>query len=93
MNRKELIERLQDKLPICTVKQVEDGVKDTFKLMGKVLSSGERIEIRGFGVFTVRYVKPKLARNPKLGTVVEVPAKYRLHFKPGKELRELVNNE
>jgi len=52
------------------------------------LVSGRRIEIRGFGAFKLAYHAPRIARNPKSGKVIKVPAKYVPHFKPGKELRE-----
>lgn len=81
MNRKELIEKLQDKLQFCTHTQVEDGVKSTLQLITNALNSRERVEIRGFGSLTMRNSKLKLARNPKTGTIVEVPAKRKIHFK------------
>ena len=55
------------------------------------LAQGDRIEIRGFGSFTLNYRPPRLGRNPKSGEKVQVPAKYVPHFKPGKELRERVD--
>ena len=55
-------------------------------------SHGERIEVRGFGSFSLHYRKPKMARNPKTGNPVPLPGRYVVHFKPGKELRERVNN-
>ena len=60
--------------------------------MSKSLYSGERIEIRGFGSFSLHYRAPRVGRNPKTGESVELGSKYVPHFKPGKELRELVNS-
>ena len=59
--------------------------------MAQSLSSGERIEIRGFGSFSLHYREPREGRNPKTGDKVELSGKYVPHFKPGKELRERVN--
>ena len=59
--------------------------------MAKALAAGERIEIRGFGSFSLHYRAPRLGRNPKTGEEVELAGKYVPHFKPGKELREQVD--
>ena len=60
--------------------------------MARSLSTGERIEIRGFGSFSLHHHKPRSGRNPKTGKVVVISGKHIPHFKPGKELRERVNN-
>jgi integration host factor subunit beta len=59
--------------------------------MSQALASGERIEIRGFGSFSLHFLPPRMGRNPKTGDSVELNGKYVPHFKPGKELRERVN--
>jgi integration host factor subunit beta len=59
--------------------------------MSDSLASGERIEIRGFGSFSLHYREPRLGRNPKTGDTVDLSGKYVPHFKPGKELRDRVN--
>ena len=59
--------------------------------MSQKLASGERIEIRGFGSFSLHYREPRQGRNPKTGEAVELNGKYVPHFKPGKEMRERVN--
>ncbi|CSD14293.1 Integration host factor beta-subunit [Vibrio cholerae] len=59
--------------------------------MASTLEAGERIEIRGFGSFSLHYREPRVGRNPKTGDKVELEGKYVPHFKPGKELRERVN--
>jgi integration host factor subunit beta len=58
--------------------------------MSEALASGERIEIRGFGSFTLHFRSPRIGRNPKTGESVALPGRYAPHFKPGKELRERV---
>ncbi len=68
------------------------AVKTMLEHMTQVLSSGERIEIRGFGSFSLHYRAPRLGRNPKTGEAVELEGKYVPHFKPGKELRDRVND-
>ncbi|MEH6638243.1 MAG: integration host factor subunit beta [Porticoccaceae bacterium] len=91
MTKSELIERIamnQDQLP---PKDVELAVKMMLDSMTKALTNNQRIEIRGFGSFCLHYRAPRIGRNPKSGTTVELPGKYVPHFKPGKELRERVN--
>ena len=91
MNKSELIERIVDQQKQLSVRDVELAVKTMLEHMTQVLSSGERIEIRGFGSFSLHYRAPRLGRNPKTGEAVELEGKYVPHFKPGKELRERVN--
>ena len=67
------------------------AVKTMIDHMGTTLANGERIEIRGFGSFSLHYRPPRVGRNPKTGDSVELAAKYVPHFKPGKEMRERVN--
>tara|TARA_E500000178_G_scaffold4980_1_gene5173 strand:+ start:13669 stop:13938 length:270 start_codon:yes stop_codon:yes gene_type:complete len=74
-----------------TTKDVELAVKLMIDHMAQSLSSGERIEIRGFGSFSLHYREPRQGRNPKTGDTVDLTGKYVPHFKPGKELRERVN--
>lgn len=91
MTKSDLIERLTSKHFQLTVKNVEDSVKETLQLMIDSLSNGERIEVRGFGSFSLHYRAPRVGRNPKTGDRVELGGKYVPHFKPGKGLRERVN--
>lgn len=70
---------------------MEAAVKSMIEQMSNALSSGERIEIRGFGSFSLHYRPPRVGRNPKTGDSVELASKYVPHFKPGKELRDRVN--
>jgi integration host factor subunit beta len=92
MNKSELIERIVDRQEQLSVRDVELAVKTMLEHMTQVLASGERIEIRGFGSFSVNYRAPRVGRNPKTGETVELEGKYVPHFKPGKELRDRVND-
>lgn len=91
MTKSELIESLVKKQSQLGYRDVELAVKTMLEHMGQTLASGDRIEIRGFGSFSLHYRPPRVGRNPKSGDPVSLPAKYVPHFKPGKELRERVN--
>jgi integration host factor subunit beta len=92
MTKSELIDILSAKQTHLAYKDIELAVKTMLDHMGQALSSGERIEIRGFGSFSLHYRPPRMGRNPKTGEPVPLSGKYAPHFKPGKELRERVNN-
>ena len=92
MTKSELIERIVSRQPQLTPKDVELAVKTLLDQMSESLASGERIEIRGFGSFTLHYRAPRQGRNLKTGEMVELKGKYVPHFKPGKDLREQVND-
>lgn len=91
MTKSELIERIAAKQPQLSIKDIELAVKTVLEHMSQTLASGERIEIRGFGSFSLHYREPRQGRNPKTGDTVELAGKYVPHFKPGKEMRERVN--
>jgi integration host factor subunit beta len=91
MTKSELISRLADRYPQLVTKDAEIAVKTILEAMANSLSKGERIEIRGFGSFSLNYRPPRIGRNPKTGGKVHVPEKYVPHFKAGKELRERVD--
>ena len=91
MTKSELIEILATKNSHLNHKDVELAVKSLLDQMSHALASGQRIEIRGFGSFSLHYRPPRIGRNPKTGESVALAAKYVPHFKPGKELRERVN--
>lgn len=91
MTKSELIERMLIKQPQLSAKDVELAVKTILDHMSQALSTGERIEIRGFGSFSLHYRSPRVGRNPKTGDSVDLTGKYVPHFKPGKELRDQVN--
>ncbi|WP_019622502.1 integration host factor subunit beta [Amphritea japonica] len=92
MTKSELIERLIDQNEQLSIKDVELAVKTMLDHMTESLSEGDRIEIRGFGSFSLHFRAPRVGRNPKTGDSVSLDAKYVPHFKPGKELREQVND-
>ncbi|MEH6470762.1 MAG: integration host factor subunit beta [Halopseudomonas sp.] len=92
MTKSELIERLINRHEHLSVKDVELAVKTMLDHMTDSLSQGERIEIRGFGSFSLHFRAPRVGRNPKTGESVELDAKHVPHFKPGKDLREQVND-
>ena len=92
MTKSELIELIAERQPQLSHKDIELSVKTMIEHMSQVLATGNRIEIRGFGSFSLHYRKPRMGRNPKTGETVQLPGKYVPHFKPGKELRERVNN-
>ncbi|HZH44189.1 MAG TPA: integration host factor subunit beta [Lysobacter sp.] len=90
MTKSELIELLAQRQSHLKGEDVDLAVKALLEMMGSALASGERIEIRGFGSFSLHYRPPRTGRNPKTGEAVALPAKHVPHFKPGKELRERV---
>ena len=91
MTKSELIETLTRRQPHLKADDVDLAVKTLLEMMGGALSTGERIEIRGFGSFSLHVRPPRIGRNPKTGESVALPGKHVPHFKPGKELRERVN--
>jgi len=91
MTRSDLIIKLAERFPQLLGKDAELAVKVILDSMATTLTSGDRIEIRGFGSFALNYRPPRMGRNPKSGDKVQVPAKYVPHFKAGKELRERVD--
>ncbi|MGV6816023.1 MAG: integration host factor subunit beta [Thiotrichales bacterium] len=90
MTKSDLIEALTQKQPHLAPKDVELSVKILLENMSRSLSTGDRIEIRGFGSFSLHFRPPRLGRNPKTGDSVELTGKYVPHFKPGKQLRERI---
>lgn len=91
MTRSELIQIVSNKQDQLSEKNAELIIKDIFNQMADALEAGHRIEIRGFGSFSIRYHAPRMARNPKTGENVSKAGKYSLHFKPGKDMRDRVN--
>ena len=89
--RSELIDLIASQQTQLSTKDVELAVKLMIDHMAETLAEGERIEIRGFGSFSLHYREPRRGRNPKTGDAVDLGAKHVPHFKPGKELRERVN--
>ena len=91
MNKSELVEALASSRDL-TYKKSEEIVNIIFDTMSDTLSSGGRIEIRGFGSFIVKDYKSYMGRNPKTGEIIHVKPKKLPFFKVGKQLRELVDN-
>lgn len=90
MTKSELIEILTARQPHLKGEDVDMAVKALLDMMGASLANGDRIEVRGFGSFSLHYRPPRTGRNPKTGTPVVLSGKHVPHFKPGKELRERV---
>jgi len=91
MTKSELMELLAQKQTQLAYKDIELAVKTMIEQMTQSLSTGNRIEIRGFGSFSLHFRPPRMGRNPKTGDPVPLNGKHVPHFKPGKELRERVN--
>lgn len=91
MTKSELIENLSEKHPSLAIKEIEGTVKDILELIAQSLEDANRVEIRGFGSFSLHYRQPRLGRNPKTGDSVKLDAKCIPHFKPGKALKERVD--
>ena len=92
MTKSELIEALALRQVHLKSDDVDLAVKTLLEQMSGALSGGERIEIRGFGSFSLHFRPPRIGRNPKTGDSVALPGKHVPHFKPGKELRDRVNS-
>ena len=91
MTRSEMIHNIRRTLPYLTPAQAETAVDMIFESITTTLAEGGRVELRGFGSFTVRKRKPRLGRNPRLGTAVKVKEKSVPFFKIGKALKERLN--
>ena len=91
MTKSELIARLAERHPHLVAADAELAVKTILDAMTQCLVDGERIEIRGFGSFSLNFRPPRVGRNPKTGEKVLVAGKYVPHFKAGKELRDRVD--
>ena len=92
MVKSELIARIANKQSNLTVKDIELSINHIVECMGNNLGKGHRIEIRGFGSFSLHYRPSRKAHNPKTGARVFTAAKHTPHFKPGKDLRDRVNS-
>jgi integration host factor subunit beta len=93
MIRSELVQKLTQENPDLSLQTIDKIVDLIFKSIVDRLSSGGRVELRGFGAFTTRARDARTGRNPRTGEEVAVPAKRVPHFKPGKEMRERLNTE
>ena len=91
MNRSDLVTEMAAQFDQLSQGDAEMAVSTILEAMGEAIAHGHRIEIRGFGAFSVHLQAPRTARNPRNGDSVAVPARRVVHFKPGKALREDVN--
>ncbi|MCM2130897.1 integration host factor subunit beta [Larsenimonas rhizosphaerae] len=91
MTKSELIEQIASRQSSLSLKEVESAVRLILDDITDSLAQGGRVEIRGFGSFSLHYREPRVGRNPKTGDAVPLTGKYVPHFKPGKELREQVD--
>ncbi len=91
MTRSELINRMIEKHPEMSAQEVAEAVNELFAVMIDSLASGNRIELRGFGVFSLRLRQANVGRNPINGDRVDIPAKYVCHFKTGTHLHQSLN--
>ena len=91
MTRSDLVAQLAERFTQITVRDTEFAVKTVLDAMSDALARGHRIEIRGFGSFSINRRPPRMGRNPRSGESVHIPEKRVPHFKPGKALREAVD--
>ena len=91
MTRSDLVEALAERFGQLTHRDAEFAVKALLEAMSDALARGHRIEIRGFGSFSINRRPPRVGRNPRSGEQVTIPEKLVPHFKPGKALREGVD--
>ncbi len=93
MIKSELIAKLSKTNPHLYQRDIERIVSTFFSTITEALERGERVELRGFGAFSVKERKARVGRNPKTGEAVQVEAKFTPHFKTGKDLRERLNGK
>jgi integration host factor subunit beta len=91
MTRSDLVEELASRFSQLTHRDAEQAVKTILDAVSEALARGHRIEIRGFGSFSINHRPPRMGRNPRSGESVAIPEKRVPHFKPGKALREAVD--
>ena len=91
MIKSEIVQHIADKNPHLYQRDVENIVNAILNEISKALAQGNRVELRGFGAFSVKYRKPRLGRNPRTGESVQVGEKWVPFFKTGKELRHRLN--
>ena len=91
MIKSELIKKIADKKKLFSDNDIEDSVKSILDFMSDALQNSDRVEIRNFGTFSVRYREKRVSRNPKMGTAVFVEAKHYPYFRASKYLKESLN--
>ena len=88
MTKSDLVDRIAERQIHLPIRDVELAVKLILEDMAQVLEEGGRIEVRGFGTFSLHFRKGRMGRNPRTGAPLSLPGKYVPHFKPGKDLRQ-----
>ncbi|AAM67853.1 integration host factor subunit beta [Buchnera aphidicola] len=91
MTKSELFERIAERKAHISNKIIECAVKEMLEYISISLSKGKRIEIRGFGTFSLHYRSSRIGRNPKTGKKIKLNERYIPYFKPGKQLRDRAN--
>ena len=89
MIKADIVNRVTQEVPAITKHQSERAVEQTLDALSRSLQRGERIELRGFGVFSVRPRKRGIGRNPRTGQEVRIPPGRTIRFKPGKDLQDI----
>jgi integration host factor subunit beta len=92
MNRSDIIDAMADLYPKLVHKEIDSVVKQLLSLISENIANGKRIEIRGFGAFSLKERKAGLIRNPRLGISIESDGRYVVYFRAGKELKDRVNS-
>ena len=92
MTKSELIKKLTAKFPNLKEREIEAVLNLILKEISASLISGDRVELRGFGAFSIRKREPRTARNPRTGAKVQVAARKAIYYRAGKELKELINS-
>jgi len=93
MTKSELIQKLAEKNPHLFLRDIEKIVETVFDQISEALARGDRVELRGFGAFSIKHRDARTGRNPRTGETVQVEAKRLPFFKTGKALRERLNDE
>ena len=93
MTKSELIQKLAERNPHLFLRDVEKIVETVFDEISDALANGDRVELRGFGAFSIKHRDARVGRNPRTGETVQVEAKRLPFFKTGKALREKLNDE
>jgi len=92
MTRSELTDLIKEQCPYLENKEVENAIQLFFSEIVTGLTSGKRVELRGFGSFSIKNRPPRIARNPRTGEKIELGSRLLPHFKSGKELNILINS-
>ena len=93
LTKSELIDRIFERHLNLTNREADAAVNEVLRTMGSAMSHGVRVEIRGFGSFSLKYREAREGRNPRTGEPVQVPAKFVPHFRAGKEMRDALNEK